>query len=47
MDFGTTGNGNNIINLKVKDTYRHGYRHGSVSPMGPVKGGSVSILEAA
>jgi hypothetical protein len=30
LDFGSNGNGNNIMTLKVKDTFRHGYRHGTV-----------------
>lgn len=46
MDFGTSGNDNNISLLRVKDTYRWGYKAGTHTPMGPVKGGSVSALIA-
>lgn len=46
MDFSGKEGGQNIMALKVKDTYRHGYLNGTVSPNGPVKGGSVSMLKA-
>jgi len=46
MDFGTSGGNNNIQMLKVKDTYRWGYRPGSITPMGPIKGGAVNSLKA-
>jgi hypothetical protein len=47
LDFGSDRNyGSNIMRIKVKDTYRHGFLNGTVSPTGPVRGGSVSILKA-
>ena len=45
-DFGSTGESQNIMSLKVKDTFRPGYLGGTVSPMGPAKGGAVSVLKA-
>jgi hypothetical protein len=47
LDFGKSEGENNIQFLKVKDTYRYGYRPGTVGPMGPVKGGAVNSLEAS
>lgn len=49
LDFaaGMDGSGDsNIMMLKVKDTFRYGFRSGTHSPTGPVKGGSVSALKA-
>lgn len=46
MDFGTTGGSQNILALKVKDTYRHATLMGTVGPMGPVKGQNVAMLKA-
>lgn len=46
LDFGSTGGQNNIMQLKVKDTYRWGYTVGTVGPMGPVKGGQAGALIA-
>lgn len=48
LDFGSSGGEQNIMALKVKDTFRHFMVHGSVTPNGPVKGGqAVSMLKAA
>lgn len=46
LDLGTSGTDNNIMMLRVKDTYRWGYLAGTHGPTGPVKGGSVSALKA-
>jgi len=48
LDFGgrKESGRSNIQMLRVKDTYRWGYRAGTVGPSGPVKGGSVSVLKA-
>lgn len=47
LDFGMSEGMDNIQFLKVKDTFRYGYRPGTVGPMGPVKGGAVNSLEAS
>lgn len=46
LDFGKSGGENNIQMLRVKDTYRWGYKSGTHTPMGPVKGGQVGDLIA-
>lgn len=46
LDFGSSGGENNVMMLKVKDTFRWGYHAGTHTPMGPVKGGAVSALIA-
>lgn len=46
LDFGTSGGENNIMMLKVKDTYRYGYTVGTVGPNGPVQGGQAGALIA-
>ena len=48
LDFGgnMTMRSNNIQMLRVRDTYRWGYVAGTVSPTGPVKGGSVANKKA-
>jgi len=45
-NLGRSGGEQNLMMLKVKDTFRWGYRSGTHSPTGPVKGGSVSALTA-
>lgn len=43
LDFGAhEDKKSNVQMLRVKDTYRHGYKLGTVGPNGPVKGGPVS-----
>lgn len=39
LDFGASGDGQNIMMLKVKDSFRWGYVAGTMTPTGPVKGG--------
>lgn len=46
LDFGTSGGENNIVMLKQKDTFSHGYKVGTVGPNGPIQGGQVSMLKA-
>jgi len=46
LDFGTSGGENNVMMLKVKDTYRWGYTAGTVSPEGPIQGGQFGALIA-
>lgn len=38
---------NNVIMLKVKDTYRYGHKLGTVGPNGPIQGGMFGDLIAA
>lgn len=47
MDFGKSEGQDNIQFLKVKDTYRYGYRSGTIGPAGPIQGGDVNQLKAA
>lgn len=46
LDFGSSGVDNNIMMLKVKDTYRWGYTVGTHGPEGPVQGGRANALIA-
>jgi len=46
LDFGQSEGENNIQYLRVKDTFRYGYKPGTVGPMGPIKGGAVNDLTA-
>lgn len=46
LDFGSSGEDNNIMMLTVKDTYRWGYTVGTHGPTGPVKGGQAGVLKA-
>jgi len=46
LDFGTSGSQNNIMALRVKDTYRYGWVGGTITPSGPVKGGMAGALKA-
>lgn len=49
LDFagGSDGSGDgNIMMLKLKDSFRWGYRSGTHTPTGPVKGGQVGALKA-
>lgn len=46
LDFGTAGGENNIMMLKQKETFSHGFTVGTVGPNGPVKGGQVGALKA-
>lgn len=47
LDFGSDREGgNNIMMLKVKDTFRWAYVPGTVGPNGPVKGGMAVSLKA-
>jgi hypothetical protein len=39
LDFGASGGDQNIMMLKVKDTFRWGYVAGTHTPTGPIKGG--------
>lgn len=46
LDLGTSGGESNMQMLKVKDTFRWGYVSGTVTPMGPVKGGQAGAMKA-
>lgn len=45
LDFGSSGSDNNIMMLKMKDSFKHGYTVGLVGPNGPVQGGQVTSLK--
>jgi|GEM_PF-1054209 len=46
LDLGSSEGQNNMMVLKQKDTFRHGYTLGTVGPNGPVQGGMVTALKA-
>ena len=46
LDFGTVRGESNICKVEVKDSFRHGYVNGTISPAGPIKGGQFGSLKA-
>lgn len=46
LNLGSSGSENNIMMLKVKDSFTHGVKLGTHGPNGPVQGGTVSELVA-